>query len=107
MRARRTSGSRLAVHPARLYAPAASVAVSFVEDFVATLLMVLGGVAILVGWVWLMVCAFAESIPWGIGVLLFSPIGLIFSFFTWPEYKAPTLLYIGGFVLYFLGWLIG
>ena len=54
-----------------------------------------------------MVSAFAESIPWGIGVLLLSPLGLVFSFFHWPEYKAATFLYIGGWVLYFLGWMIG
>ena len=74
---------------------------------VVILLLFLGGIAAPVGWVWLLISAFAESVPWGVGTLLFPPIGLVFSFLTWPEYKAPTVLYVGGVVLYFLGQMIG
>jgi hypothetical protein len=69
----------------------------------ATLLIVLGVFAWLVGWVWLLVAAFVESVPWGVGTLLFSPIGLIFGVLQWPEYKVPMFMYIGGAVLIFIG----
>jgi hypothetical protein len=69
----------------------------------ATLLIVLGLIALLVGWVWLLVAAFVESVLWGVATLLFSPIGLIFGLLQWPEFKVPMFLYIGGAVLYFIG----
>jgi hypothetical protein len=72
-----------------------------------TLLIVLGLIALLVGWVWLLVAAFVESVLWGIGTLLFSPIGLIFGILHWPEYKVPMLLYVGGAICYFIGSAIG
>ncbi|HEX3150765.1 MAG TPA: hypothetical protein VHR66_21990 [Gemmataceae bacterium] len=61
----------------------------------------------LVGWVWLMIAGFVESFPWGVGTFFFSPIGLVFSLFHWPEYKVPTFMYIGGVALYILRIAIG
>ena len=57
----------------------------------------------MIGWVWLIVAGFVESFPWGIGTFFFAPIGLVFSFLNWPEYKVPTFLMVGGFVVYILG----
>lgn len=72
----------------------------------ASALIIFGLIAILIGWVWLMVAAFTESVPWGVGTLLLSPIGLVFGFFHWPEYKVPMFLYAGGVVLYIFGQVI-
>jgi hypothetical protein len=66
-------------------------------------IVIIGVLLYLVGWVWLMVAGFIESVPWGIGTFFLSPIGLVFSLFHWPEYKVPTFLYIAGVVLYVLG----
>jgi hypothetical protein len=69
----------------------------------ASVLIIFGLIAILVGWVWLLVAAFVESVPWGVGTLLFSPIGLVFGFLNWPEYKVPMFLYAGGVVVFIMG----
>ena len=39
------------------------------------ILLLAGGLLGLVGWVWVMVSAFGESVPWGVGVLLCGPAG--------------------------------
>jgi hypothetical protein len=68
-----------------------------------TVLLILGGLCFLIGWVWLLVAAFVESVPWGVGTFFFWPIALVFSFFNWPEYKVPTFMMVGGFCLFVLG----
>jgi hypothetical protein len=65
-------------------------------------LFVIAVLIALIGWVWLMIAGFVEAVPWGIGIFFFSPLGIVFSLFHWPEYKIPTFLYIGGVVLYFI-----
>ena len=40
-------------------------------------ILVLG--CLIVGWVWLMIAAFSESVLWGIGVFLCGPIGIVFG----------------------------
>ena len=72
-----------------------------------TVLVLFGVGLYLIGWVWLIVAGFVESIPWGVGTIFFSPIGLVFSLFHWPEYKVPTFMYLAGVVLYILAIIIG
>ena len=68
-----------------------------------TILLLVGAICFLVGWVWLMIVGFTESIPWGVGIFFIPLIGLVFSAFHWPEYKVPTLLMVVGFVLLMIG----
>jgi hypothetical protein len=67
---------------------------------VITLLIVGAVICALIGWVWLMVAGFAASVPWGVGILFFGPLGLVFGFFNWPEYKVPMFLYAGGLIVW-------
>jgi hypothetical protein len=61
-----------------------------------TLASVLG----LVGYIWLTVVAFKRSVPWGLLVLLFSPItAIIFALTNWFDARKPFLIYIASFVL--------
>ena len=66
-------------------------------------LTILGLLIGLVGWVWLVLAGFVENFIWGIGIIVFSPLCLVFSLLNWPEYKVPTFLYVGGIGLYLLG----
>jgi hypothetical protein len=74
---------------------------------VVTLVLVVGGLCFMIGWVWLIVAGFVESFPWGIGTFFFWPIGLVFSILNWPEYKVPTYLMAGGFLLVVAGEVVG
>ena len=66
-------------------------------------LQVVGLILALIGWIWLLVLAFSESIPWGIGSLLCGIVALIFGITRWPETKVPILLYAAGLVLSGIG----
>lgn len=70
-------------------------------------LMVVGLLIGLVGWVWLMMAGFVENFIWGIGIIVFSPLCLVFSLLNWPEYKVPTVLYVGGLGLHIVGRVLG
>ena len=63
------------------------------------ILTVMGGIALLIGYVWLLVACFSESIMWGIVALLISPLALVFGILNWDELKAPTILYAAGGVV--------
>jgi hypothetical protein len=66
-------------------------------------LLALGGILALVGWVWILISAFAESILWGVGVFLLSPLALVFGILHWEDLKVPTIMYAVGLPLYILG----
>jgi hypothetical protein len=74
---------------------------------VGFLLIALGGVAGFVGWIWLLVVAFQESVPWGLGSLLVPFVGLIFAFLHWAEAKRPFLVWVLGIVLAVAGAALG
>jgi hypothetical protein len=81
---------------------------AFSRDTPMLVLLTLAAVGLfLIGWVWLIVAGFMESVPWGVGTIFFSPIGLVFSFFHWPEYKVPTFMYVAGVGLWILRVVIG
>lgn len=64
-------------------------------------LFLLAWVLTLVGYLWLAIVAFKRSIPWGILVLLFSPISAIaFSFTNWFDARKAFILYIASFLLF-------
>ena len=67
------------------------------------LLLAGGGLMALVGWIWIMITAFSESVLWGVGILLLGPLGLVYGFLRWDELKVPTILYAAGIVIYVIG----
>jgi hypothetical protein len=65
-------------------------------------LFMLAWVLSLVGYLWLAIVAFKRSIPWGLLVLLFSPISaIVFSLTNWFDARKAFLVYIIAFVLFF------
>jgi len=71
------------------------------------LLLVLGGLISAVGGVMFLVAAFRESVLWGLGCLLFSPVSLIFLFVHWQEAKSPFLVQLAGIPFIVLGIALG
>lgn len=75
----------------------------------AWLLIVLGGLASLVGGFMLVVAAFRVSVGWGLALLFLSwlvvPLVLFLVKF-WPEAKRGFLISIGGWVVSAIGWFI-
>ena len=62
-------------------------------------IMYLGWLVAIVGYVWLLVIAFSENIGWGIGSLLCGIVAIIFGITRWPETKVPLLIYVAGLIL--------
>jgi hypothetical protein len=73
---------------------------------VALALMIAGGIVLFVGWVWIMIAAFSESVPWGVGIFCIGPLALVYGIIKWDELKVPTLLYAGGGVVHVIGRLL-
>ena len=71
---------------------------SFVQN-VALLFVALGLLALVIGGVWALVQAFRESILWGLGCILFSPVALVFLVLHWAEAKRPFFLQLAGLIL--------
>ena len=75
-----------------------------------TVLMVVGGIAMRVFWIQILIVAFKTHIGWGLGSLFIPFVGLVFVFMHWQETKTPFLrslialaVYIVGMVLGFMG----
>ena len=66
-------------------------------------LIVMGYFGILVGWVWIMITAFMDSVPWGVGILLCSPVAFVYGFLKWDDTKFPTILLCAGTAVHILG----
>ncbi len=67
------------------------------------MLAILGMVMVFVGGIWLLVEAFKESLLWGFGCLIISPIALVFIVMHWSVSKIPFFIQIAGFALMFIG----
>jgi hypothetical protein len=65
-------------------------------SIIATILVLLGLVALLVGGVAYIIAAFRTSVLWGLGVLFFGPVSLVFLFLHWSEAKKPFFLQLWG-----------
>jgi hypothetical protein len=73
---------------------------------VAIALMIAGGIVMLVGWVWILIAGFSESVPWGVGIFCLSPLALVYGILKWDELKVPTVLYAGGGLVHLIGRLL-
>jgi hypothetical protein len=71
------------------------------------ILLGIGGIVALVGWVMLIIQAFRKSALWGIGSILISPVALVFAIMNWQTAKRPFLIEIAGVVLIILGSVLG
>ena len=65
--------------------------------------MYLGFAVILIGAIGFLIAAFKNSILWGLGCLLFSPISIIFLILYWQDAKNPFFLQLIGILIVFLG----
>ena len=71
-------------------------------------LLAFGGIMMLVGWIWILINAFSESILWGLACLCLNPVGtIVYGVLRWHDLKFPTLLYVFGLLLYGASKLIG
>ena len=68
-----------------------------------TALIIIGGILALIGYVWLLVLAFSESVLWGVGSLFCGLVALVFGVTRFAEAKVPVLLYAAGIVLLGIG----
>lgn len=67
------------------------------------LLIYLGGAIIIIGAIGFLIAAFRNSILWGLGCLLFSPISIVFLILYWQQAKNPFFLQLIGLGVVFLG----
>jgi len=69
----------------------------------AVLLILMGAGAALIGYVWILVKAWTESVPWGVGVLLFSPLAFVYGVLKWEDTKVPVVVLASGVTLHLMG----
>jgi hypothetical protein len=65
--------------------------------------MIIGGLMLLVGWVWILITAFAESVPWAVGIFFIGILAPVYGYLRWEECKVPTVVYLIGGVLFLIG----
>lgn len=78
-----------------------SSAVDGIKMVLALILIFIGFLLALIGNIWFLVAAFRESIGWGLGCLLFSPVQLFFLIFHWQEASKPWGLSLLGVAIAF------
>jgi len=66
-------------------------------------LLIIGGLAALIGGLWIVVNAFRTGILWGLGSLLIPLVVYIYAFMNWGENKTPFLVHLVGVILYLVG----
>ena len=67
------------------------------------LLIYFGFLILLIGSIGFLIAAFKNSIFWGLGCLLISPISIIFLILYWNDAKNPFFLQLIGIFVVFLG----
>jgi hypothetical protein len=65
-------------------------------SIIASLLVLLGLVALLVGSITFIIAAFRTSILWGLGVFLFGPVSIVYLVLHWSDAKKPFYLQLWG-----------
>lgn len=68
-----------------------------------SLLIILGGIAAFIGFVWLVITAFAENVLWGAGIVFIPILSLVYAFLNWEETKVPASIMLGGAAAHVLG----
>ncbi|WP_321406152.1 hypothetical protein [Tolumonas auensis] len=57
----------------------------------------------IIGGIGTLIAAFKESLLWGLGCLLFTPISLVFLVLHWQKAKNPFFLQLAGLAVVLLG----
>ncbi|MCA9197254.1 MAG: hypothetical protein KDA87_06935 [Planctomycetales bacterium] len=65
-------------------------------ESIASVLVIFGLMICVAGGIWFLIAAFSESILWGIGCLLFSPVSLVFLVLHWNRAYKPFLVQLAG-----------
>lgn len=60
-----------------------------------------------IGCIGFLIAAFKQSILWGLGCILLSPISLVFLIIHWNEAKNPFFLQLAGMGIIFLAVFMG
>lgn len=61
-----------------------------------TFLFVIGIALLLIGSVKFMIEAFSESVFWGFGCLLVTPVSIVFAYLFWDACKKPVIYQLAG-----------
>ena len=72
-------------------------------EVIGLCLFAVGLIVAIIGGIWFLIVAFQESVLWGLGCLLFSPVSLIFLIMHWDEAGKPFLVQLAGVVPMFAG----
>lgn len=75
-------------------------------EILGLLLVIVGGIGCFIGWIWILLVAFQESILWGLGCFI-PIIALIFVVTHWEEAGKPFLIQIVSSVLLYAGMYMG
>ena len=70
------------------------------------MLLALGGLIMLVGFIWIVVNAFKTSVLWGLGALIVPLVAQIFAIMNWETNKTAFLIWVGGLALYIVGFMM-
>ena len=74
---------------------------------ISQIIMIVGIVIMIVGGIFFIIETFRESILWGIGCIIISPIAIIFAFLHWDVSKSPILIQLAGLAVTLLGGSLG
>lgn len=66
------------------------------------ILSYIGILIVVIGAIGFLIAAFRESILWGLGCLLVSPVSIAFLFIHWNEAKIPFFLQLVGVALIYV-----
>ena len=66
-------------------------------------LTVIGSILSLIGWLWIVIFAFKDSVLWGFLSLCVPIVSLVYGIMNWADLKIPTILLIVGTGLSFVG----
>ena len=78
--------------------PAPGVVKELSMEILGMILCFVGAVMAIIGSIWFLVVAFQESVLWGLGCLIFGPVGLVFLIMHWDVAGKPFLLQLAGAV---------
>lgn len=67
------------------------------------LLLIVGGLLALVGWVWILITAFSESVPFAVAIFFIPFVAVIYGYLHWEDLKVPTVMYFVGAIAFLVG----
>ena len=67
------------------------------------MLLIIGLIIFIIGGIGFLIAAFKNSLLWGLGCLILSPISIIFLILHWSDAKNPFFLQLIGVAIMFIG----